>query len=411
MVRSVILTLVVLLSGVAGGLIAADVPGAGSLPAAEPYADTTPKAIDGWVALFNPDVRARVRNAAGKEVPFKVESTFTAPASDLASEVVSSFWLSFWFFLPFLILPQVLLVYVIFKFKKRDDGRKPATFIHHNGLEIAWTLIPVLTLIVVGIPVYPLLVKMDGPPPQVDLAITVRASQFKFDYDYKRENIQVGLDLVGGYQEPMVLMKDRTVALAVTSNDVNHAWWIPAFGVKKDAIIGRFNQCWFTPTRVGTFKGQCAELCGRDHGRMFVSAVVVEPERFEVWKTLQRQRADVAKVWAAVLAANAASDAPLKLAVDKYLDKAKGDADEQRRRVFALKFWIASNFTAKRIAGVDSATELPEYQALHGKAGDQPDPTRKTGAEVKRGYLEQVISAGLAALPAAESAVAVRSTP
>lgn len=138
-------------------------------------------------------------------------------------------------------------------------------------------------------------------------------------------------------QEPLVLVKDRRVILNLTSNDVNHAWWIPAFGVKKDAIKGRYTNTWFTPEKLGLFKGQCAELCGQGHGIMLISALVVEEADFAVWSELQRHRADTVRVWTALVAKELDGKA-VEEAVGAYL--LKGGVPW---RVFALRFWMASN--------------------------------------------------------------------
>jgi hypothetical protein len=189
---------------------------------------------------------------------------------------------------------------------------------------------------------------MELPPKQADLVVTITGKMFKWDYEYKRqfdakgETIKIGQD-VAGFQEPLILIKDKTVSLNITSNDVNHAWWIPAFGVKKDAINGRFNSTWFTPLKFGFFKGQCAELCGPDHGTMIITAVVVDQTEFDRYIELQRHRADTDKIFRAVEPApgTAFSDEALRTAVAGYFGK-----DKSASRVFALKYWIASNYAS-----------------------------------------------------------------
>ncbi len=302
------------------------------------------QSIDDYVKLFNPDLLAPVGDADHIERM----STFTHPqSSDISTWVMENTWFSFIIFLPFLILPQVLLVYVMLKFRDRRDGRKPAPFMHNVKLENLWTGIPILALVIVAIPVYPLLYKMELPPEDRDaLVISVRGRQFAWDYEYKNlelpkgEKVTLGLDLVSSIQEPLVVQKDRAVELDITSNDVNHAWWIPAFGVKKDAIIGRYNRAWFTPKIVGAYKGQCAELCGQGHGSMIIGAVVVDSEDFSRWIELQRNRFDTQKTWEALIAWDVKTDdAAIRAAVADYLKK--GDGDFRR---WALQYWMASNF-------------------------------------------------------------------
>ncbi len=307
------------------------------------WSSAADRSIDDYVKMFNPDLLAPVGDAnhIGRM------STFTHPeSSDISTWVMENTWFSFLIFMPFLILPQVLLVYVMLKFRDRRDGRIPATFMHNVKLENLWTGIPILALFIVAFPVYPLLYKMELPPQDRDaLVISVRGRQFAWDYEYKNlglpkgETVSLGLDLVSSIQEPLVVQKDRAVVVDITSSDVNHAWWIPAFGVKKDAIIGRYNRAWFTPKIAGPFKGQCAELCGQGHGSMIIGAVVVEPEDFGRWVELQRHHFDTQKVWEALIAWDVkADDAAIRSAVAEYLKKADGDT-----RRWALQYWMASN--------------------------------------------------------------------
>src|SRR5882757_3844218 len=152
--------------------------------------------IDKWVELYNPDLLGG----------HPAQGLFTGPASDIAEKVRANAWFSSLVFLPFLILPQVLLLVVMFKFKDRGDGRKPATFMANHKLEIAWTAIPILALIIVGIPCFPLMWEMDLPPKDAKdpMLLTVRAKQFAWDYEYKQEAVSIGQD-VAGLQEAVML--------------------------------------------------------------------------------------------------------------------------------------------------------------------------------------------------------------
>lgn len=327
----------------------------GLLGAAEPPAAAEPMPVDQAVALFHPDIFTST-DGAGRRPLHVISDSFTSPASDIARDVSHNAVFNLLVFLPFLILPQILLVYVIFRFRDRGDGRKAATFLGNHTLEIVWTAIPVLALLVVSVPAWRLLWKMELPPPDQDKAVVVevRGKQFAWDYDYLREHVSVGQDGAGN-QEPLVLVKDRVTVLNITSNDVNHAWWVPSFGVKKDAIIGRYTNTWFTPDTLGVFKGQCAELCGQGHGVMWISAVVVTPEQFTLWLDLQRRRATALKVWNAL--GDGAEPAALAAAVSAYLAK---DASPAAR--YALRFWVAYNgeAAARRPAAGTAATALRE---------------------------------------------------
>ena len=220
--------------------------------------------VDRYAALFNQDLYA-LKGPKGAVVT-PMAGVYDAPASDIARDVKQATWFSFLVFLPFLVLPQVLLVWIIWKYRKKADGRAPATFVGNHRLEIIWTAIPCLALVIVGIPMWDLLHKMDSPPADQrrDMVIEVRGKSFAWDYKYQRlggdlptrreDQFEVGQD-IAGTQEPVVLVKDRRVIMSLTSNDVNHAWWIPAFGVKSDVITGRYTRLWFTPDTLGLLQG------------------------------------------------------------------------------------------------------------------------------------------------------------
>lgn len=332
-----------LLIAVATAGFAADGPAATAVPGAQD--------VPRWVALFNQDLLAL---DAGKHPVTPMAGAFDAPASDIAREVRQNSGFSLLVLLPFLILPQILLIYVIFKYRKKADGREPATFMGNHKLEIVWTAIPCVALVVVGVPMWDLLIRMDDAPhdqrPHQDMVIEVRGKQYAWDYKYQSlgtgeptrrdEQFEVGQD-VAGMQEPVVLVNGRRVIINLTSNDVNHCWWIPAFGVKQDAIKGRYTYMWFTPERNGLYKGQCAELCGQGHGVMLISALVVDEPQFAVWCMAQRHRADTGRVWSAISAAQVDAKA-LDDAVGAYIAK-----DASPERLFALRYWVASGFASQ----------------------------------------------------------------
>jgi cytochrome c oxidase subunit 2 len=327
--------------------------------------------VDRYVALFNQDLYAL---DAKNHAVTPMAGAFDAPASDIARDTAKGATFSLLVFLPFLILPQILLVWIIWRYRKRDDGRAPATFTTNHRLEVVWTAIPCVALVIVGIPMWGLLNKMEAPPADQrrDMVIEVRGKSFAWDYKYQRiggdrqtsraEQIEIGQDVVG-MQEPLVLVKDRRVIMNMTSNDVNHAWWIPAFGVKKDTIKGRYTNVWFTPERTGFFKGQCAELCGQGHGIMLISALVLEEPDFNVWVELNRERSDSVRVWTAI-SGKTVDDAALEAAVNAYLKK--GDSPV---RQFALRYWIASGFVsmARKPGELKGDTLRAETQARRAK--------------------------------------------
>lgn len=315
-----------------------------------------------------------------------ITDTFLEPASDIAEEVQKAAWFSFLVFLPFLVLPQVLLLVVIFKFRDRRDGRRPSTFVHNNTLEITWTLIPIVALIIVAIPVTAVLVYTEYPPGDVPdrdaLLVDITGRQFAWKYEYPQYDL--AFETESGHQLPVVLEKDRTVKMRLTSRDVNHAWSVPAFGVKKDAFINRWNYMWFTPRRPGFYEGHCYELCGENHGQMLISAVVLEEEDFERWTAFERNRFPAGEVVEALRAAEDGGDAErtaLAEAVATYLDES---ALPSRRD--ALRFWAAYDYHT-------------EAWALEGTGASEEARRLRERGKDQRAVLDRLIREHLAAMP------------
>ncbi|MBA3700877.1 MAG: cytochrome c oxidase subunit II [Planctomycetes bacterium] len=369
--------------------------------------------VDRDVELFNPNVYSLDESGHGPK--HVTRSPFTDPASDIAREVASVTWLSSLIFLPFLVLPLLLLLYVIFKFRDTGDGRKPATFTGNHTLEIVWTVIPCVALVLVSIPTWFILDKMEAPPEKQKDRMAVRVTGKKFAWDYKylgiykdpkaeeKQEIAVGQFL--GIQEPLVLAKGRTVELHMTSDDVNHAWWIPPFGVKKDCIKGRDTYAWFTPDTIGFFKGQCAELCGDGHGLMIITSAVVEKPDFERWLALQRMKDDTFKVWTTIQppAGTAIDDQALREVVTGFL--AKGRSPE---RQYALRYWIACNYATLQRVPPPTGVSLAE---VFGAAKGGGATEIAAAIRVRRAKVDVLLQGLVADLgPATESTIAGSST-
>ena len=331
--------------------------------------------IDTLVKTFNPSQNVPLTN------------TFIDPATDIAKEVKSWAWISFAAFLPFLILPQVLLLYVIFKFRDRKDGRKPATFIHNNKLELAWTLIPCVVLFIIAIPMTALIYKTDLPPEEMHTtdSLTVQITGKQFDWKYRYPDYDVELGLEGTTQLPVVFERDRLTSLHFTSDDVNHAWNVPAFGIKKDCFHGRWTFAWFTPEDDGFYEGQCYELCGAGHGLMLVTAIVVGSDEFDHWISFMQNKLDASGVVEALRASDGVADdttaAALAATVEEYL--ADGSSSKRQN---ALRYWAAYDYyrTVDFLMAQPDGAE--EAKSLEAKAKDQ------------RKKLDRVIAAKLAAL-------------
>jgi cytochrome c oxidase subunit II len=198
-----------------------------------------------------------------------------------------------------------LLVLVVVKFNAKKNP-VPSQTTHHVGLEVAWTLIPVLILVVISVPSLRLL-KMDVVPPPADITLKVTGHAWYWRYEYPKaaggfefesrmllkEDVADLVKKGKGKEEdyPRLLAVDnevvvpvnKVVVLQVTAADVIHAFAMPSFGVKIDAMPGRLNQAWFKATREGVYYGQCSELCGKDHAFMPIAVRVVSEEKYAAW--------------------------------------------------------------------------------------------------------------------------------
>jgi cytochrome c oxidase subunit 2 len=185
---------------------------------------------------------------------------------------------------------------------RKSRGHVAATFHENTRLEVVWTVIPALVLVGMAWPATTALMAMrDTAEP--DITIKATGYQWRWAYDYLRgegEGIrfvsalatpraQIAGEAPKGehylleVDEPLVVPVGKKVRILATSNDVIHAWWVPAFGVKQDAIPGFVRDAWFRAEKEGVFRGNCAELCGKDHGFMPVVVEVVSPERYSAW--------------------------------------------------------------------------------------------------------------------------------
>ncbi len=192
------------------------------------------------------------------------------------------------------LLVSGLLAYVVFKFNAKANPT-PATWSHHTPLEIVWTLIPVLILVLIALPSFTLLFYMELSQ-KADVTVKVTGHQWYWSYEYPDENdikfdsfVVSDGDLKPG--QPRLLTADNALVLPVgavvriqiTSDDVIHSWSIPAFGVKVDAMPGRLNETWVRVDKPGLYYGQCSQLCGVNHGYMPIMVKVVPREEYHAW--------------------------------------------------------------------------------------------------------------------------------
>ena len=195
------------------------------------------------------------------------------------------------------------LFYAIFKFRK-SKGAVAATFSHNTKAEVIWTVIPVIILVVMAWPATANLIKMYDTR-DAEMTVKVTGYQWMWRYEYlgegvdftsrlDRESDRVRQSGVVPTREShphylldvdnrLVLPVDTKVRFVITSDDVIHAWWVPALGWKQDAIPGFINEAWTSIEQPGVYRGQCAELCGKDHGFMPIVVEAVSKEDFKRW--------------------------------------------------------------------------------------------------------------------------------
>ena len=186
-----------------------------------------------------------------------------------------------------------LMIYTCIRFRASKNPN-PSKTTHNVAVEVLWTLIPCLILIVMAVPSFKILYKQDTIP-KVDLTIKAVGYQWYWGYEYPDENIIFESYMIKEEElkenQPRLLTVDnevvvpvnKVVKVLITANDVLHAWALPSFGVKRDAVPGRINETWFKAEKVGTYYGQCSELCGIQHAFMPITVRVVTDEEYAIW--------------------------------------------------------------------------------------------------------------------------------
>lgn len=195
-----------------------------------------------------------------------------------------------------------LLVIVVLKYNAKSNPT-PSRTTHNTTIEVLWTVIPVLILVVVAIPSFKLLYKSDVVP-KTDMTIKAIGSQWYWTYEYPDhgkfsfdsnmvadDKLKPGQPRLLEVDNRVVIPVDTVVRLQITANDVLHAWTIPAFGRKLDAVPGRLNETYIGPVKKeGVYYGQCSELCGANHGFMPIAVEVVSKAKFDAWVAEAKKR-------------------------------------------------------------------------------------------------------------------------
>ncbi|MCC5812308.1 MAG: cytochrome c oxidase subunit II [Ectothiorhodospiraceae bacterium] len=223
--------------------------------------------------------------------------------TSLSEQVYNLHMLVFWIVCIIGLIVFFGVFYSVWKFRK-SVGAVPAQWHHSTTVEIIWTVIPFLILLFIAIPATQTMVKIDDTS-DYDMTVKVTGYQWMWEYEYLDEDISFFSRLdrdsdrarqrnpeirpqdVEHYllnvDNPLVVPVNTRIRFLLTANDVIHAWWVPELGWKKDAIPGFINEAWAEIREPGVYRGQCAELCGRDHGFMPIVVVALEQDDYEAW--------------------------------------------------------------------------------------------------------------------------------
>jgi cytochrome c oxidase subunit II len=224
-------------------------------------------------------------------------------------------------------------------FHRKSKGVKPADFHESTKVEILWTAIPIIILIGMAWPATKTLIAMENND-NSDVTIQITGSQWKWHYKYFDQNIEYfsvlstpieqyqvadsasavkGKNYLLEVDKPLVIPANKKIRFLITSDDVIHSWWVPAFAVKQDANPGFINEAWTNVDKVGIYRGQCAELCGKAHGYMPIVVDVKSPEDYELWVAEQQDKIkSAATAEQASLSASLSKDELMDLGKNTY---------------------------------------------------------------------------------------------
>jgi cytochrome c oxidase subunit II len=245
---------------------------------------------------------------ADPSVPASGWSQLNLPrgVTDISRKIYDLHMLVFWICVGIGIVVFGAMIWSLIHFRKSGGAVADVTLVHNTKVEVVWTIIPCIILIAMAIPAARVLVEIEDTT-RSGLTIKVTGFQWGWQYDYLDQGVlyysrldrasDAARELASGIDvttvphyllnvdHPLVVPVDTKVRLLITGADVIHSWWLPDFGVKKDAIPGFINEAWFKidADKPGIYRGQCAELCGRDHGFMPIVVDAVSKADFENW--------------------------------------------------------------------------------------------------------------------------------
>ncbi len=219
---------------------------------------------------------------------------FQEAASPMAERIQEFHGMLLWIIASTAIFVLALLAWVIIRYNHKANP-KPAQFTHHVLLEVVWTVIPIIILIIIAIPSFKVLYYNDRTEnPEMTLKIVGRQWYWNYEYpdhgEINFDSYMVADDEIKDDQKRLlstdtqvVLPVDTNIQLLISASDVLHSWAMPAFGVKLDAVPGRWNETWVNISKPGTYYGQCSELCGKDHAYMPIEIKAVPKDEFRAW--------------------------------------------------------------------------------------------------------------------------------
>jgi cytochrome c oxidase subunit 2 len=257
------------------------------------------------LAALGVAAKAEANTSNGYNLPLGVTS--------LSHDIYALHMEVFWICVGIAIAVFGVMIYALVKFRHSQGAIPDTTMVHSTKVEIIWTIIPVVILVVMAIPAAKVILMMEDTR-NSELSIRVTAYQWKWQYQYMdaadginffstlardsnfARQLHSGIDpkTVPNYllevDHPMVIPSGTKVRLLLTSQDVIHAWWVPDFGAKRSAVPGFVNELWFRvdPGKEGIYRGQCTSLCGRDHGFMPIVVDVRTPDDFKKWVEEQK---------------------------------------------------------------------------------------------------------------------------
>ncbi|MBN8960078.1 MAG: cytochrome c oxidase subunit II [Rhizobiales bacterium] len=224
------------------------------------------------------------------------EMTLQQSASPVMDNIEWFHTFLLWIITAITVLVMILLIVVMVKFNAKSNP-VPSRTTHNTLIEVIWTIVPVMILVGIAIPSFRLLFEQTDIP-KADLTVKATGKQWYWTYSYP-DNGKIEFDsLMAQDKQPRLLAVDNEMVVPVnkvirvqtTGADVIHAFAVPAFGIKIDAIPGRLNETWFKATKTGMFYGQCSELCGKDHAFMPIAVRVVSDQEFATWLEVAKKK-------------------------------------------------------------------------------------------------------------------------